>query len=101
MVSLRPRGVFEYLEILWRKKLLIFLVSASALISILLVIRRIPSLYESRSLIVISGQANDDQLVPGTPLAALTQQMTSQGNLSAIVRRYDLYRQAPGKPVDL
>src|SRR5215475_2349509 len=101
MESLRPRGVAEYLEILWRKKLLILLVAASVSVATFLIIRRIPSLYESRSLIVISGQANDDQLVPGTPLAALTQQMTSQGNLSAIVRRYDLYRQAPGKPPEL
>ena len=56
MEILRPRGLFEYLEILWRKKLLIFLVAASVSIATLLIIRRIPNLYESRSLIVISNQ---------------------------------------------
>jgi uncharacterized protein involved in exopolysaccharide biosynthesis len=101
METLRPRGVFEYLEILWRKKLLIFLVAASVLSATLLIIRRIPNLYESRSLIVISGQANDDQSPQGAPLAALTQQMVSLGNLTAIVRRYNLYPPASGKAPDL
>ena len=101
MESLRPRGMLEYLEILWRKKLLIFLVSASVLIATLLIIRRIPNLYESRSLIVISGQANDDQPLPGTLFASLTQQITSRGNLAAIIRRYDLYRKDSGQAPDL
>jgi protein tyrosine kinase modulator len=101
MESLRPRGVIEYLEILWRKKLLIFLVSASVLIATLLIIRRIPNLYESRSLIAISGQANDDQPLPGTLFASLTQQITSRGNLAAIIRRYDLYRKDSGQALDL
>src|SRR5262249_8413849 len=99
--SLRPRGVIEYLEILWGKKLLIFFVSASVLIATLLIIRRIPNLYESRSLIVITGQINDDQLLPGTKFAALTNQITSSGNLVAIIRRYDLYRKDSGQAPDL
>src|SRR5215470_16762501 len=101
MESLRPRGAIEYLEILWRKKLLIFLVSASVLIATLLIIRRIPNLYESRSLIVISGHANDDQPLPGMLFASLTQQITSRGNLAAIIHRYDLYRKDSGLAPDL
>jgi len=100
MESLRPRGVIEYLEIFWRKKLLIFLVAASVMTATFLIIRRIPNIYESRSLIVISGHGNDEQLVPGTPLAAVTQQMTSRGNLAAIIHRYGLYRPASGKASD-
>src|SRR5215510_1715470 len=100
MESLRPRGVIEYLEILWRKKLLIFFVSASVMTATILIIRRIPNIYESRSLIVISGQANDDQLPPSTTFAAVTQQMTGRGNLAAIIHRYGLYRQASGKASD-
>ena len=61
------------------------------LIASLLVISRLPNLYEARAQIVISGQANEERLVPGTPLAALTQQMTSQGNLSGIIRRRGVY----------
>src|SRR5262245_40169873 len=101
MERVRPRDAIEYLEILWRKKLMIFLVSASVLIATLLIIRRLPNLYESRSLIVITGQTNDDQPMPGTRFAALTHQITSSGNLMAIIRRYDLYRKDSGKAPDL
>src|SRR5215475_4758792 len=100
MECLRPRGVIEYLEILWRKKLLIFMVAASVLIAALLIIRRIPNLYESRSLIIITVRANEDQSPPGAQFAALTQQMTSRGNLAKIIGRYDLYRQVPGMASD-
>ncbi len=84
----------EYLKILWRKKLLIFLVAASMLIASLLVIRRLPNQYESGAQIVISSQANEERLVPGTPLAALTQQMISRSNLGAIIRLRGLYPNA-------
>src|SRR5262249_51879476 len=87
---------FEYFEILWRKKPLIFLVAASVSITAFLIIRRIPNIYESRASIVISNQGNDDRLLSGPTLAALLQQMISQGNLTAITRRHDLYHQAPG-----
>ncbi len=100
MGSMRARGVIEYLEILWRRKLLILLVAASMLVATSLIIRRVPSLYESRSLIVISGQANDQQLLPSTPLSALMQQVTSRGNLTSIVNRHNLFRSASGQPID-
>jgi len=98
MGILRPRGMFEYLGILWRKKLLIILVAASVAIATFLIIRRIPNVYESRALIVISnqGNGNNDPSLSSPPLSALTQRMTSQGNLTEIVRRYNLYPQTPG-----
>jgi uncharacterized protein involved in exopolysaccharide biosynthesis len=102
MEILRPRGLFEYFGILWRKKLLIFLVAASVSIAAYLIIRRIPNFYESHASIVISNPltGNDNRPPSGPPLSALTQQMTSQGNLMPIVRRYDLYRQTTGLPLD-
>jgi protein tyrosine kinase modulator len=102
MEILRPRGLFEYLGILWRKKLLIFLVAASVSIATLQIIRSIPSVYESHALIVISnqGNGNNDASLSGPPLSALTQRMTSQGNLTEIVRRYGLYPQPPGVAPD-
>jgi uncharacterized protein involved in exopolysaccharide biosynthesis len=103
MESLRPRGLFEYFEILWRKKLVIFLVAAPVVIAASLVIRRIPSIYESRASLAISiqGNGNDERLLPGASLAALTQQMTSYGNMATIIRHYDLYHQAAGQAPDL
>jgi uncharacterized protein involved in exopolysaccharide biosynthesis len=100
MENLRPRGVIEYLGALWRKKLLIFFVAASMATATFLIIRRVPNLYESRSLIVINIQANDDQSQPVTKFAALTQQLTSRGNLAALIHRYDIYRHAPGLASD-
>jgi uncharacterized protein involved in exopolysaccharide biosynthesis len=100
MEILRPRGLFEYLKILWRKKLLIFLVAASVSIATSQIIRRIPNVYESHASIAISNQGNNGQLPSSPSLHALTQRMTSLGNLAAIVRRYDLYNQIPGRGAD-
>ena len=102
MEILRPRGLFEYFEILWRKKLLIFLVAASVSIAAYLIIRRIPNFYESQASIVISnqGNGNNDRPLSVPTLTALLQQMISQGNLTAIIRRHDLYHQTPGRSPD-
>jgi hypothetical protein len=80
MEILRPRGLFEYLGILGRMKLLIFLVAASVSIATFLIIRRIPNFYEFPALIVISnqGNGNNDLLLSSPPLTALTQRMTGQ-----------------------
>src|SRR5262245_18977469 len=101
MEILRPRGLFEYFEILWRKKLLIFLVAASVSIASFLIIRRIPSIYESHASIVISNHGGNDERPLSVPtLTSLLQQMISQGNLTAITRRYDLYHQTNGPAPD-
>jgi uncharacterized protein involved in exopolysaccharide biosynthesis len=83
-------------------KLLILLVAASVSIATFLIIRRIPNVYESHALIVISnqGNGNNDPSLSSPPLSALTQRMTSQENLTEIVRRYDLYHQTPGVAPD-
>lgn len=91
MESMRPRSAAEYLQILWKKKLLILLVVTSMVIASFLVIRRLPNLYESRAQIVISNQANEVGGVSGTPLAMLTQQLTSRTNLLSIIRLRKLY----------
>src|SRR5262249_33872659 len=70
---------------------------ATVLTATSLIIRRIPNIYESRALIVISNRGNDTHLPPGATFASLTQQMTSQGNLAAIISRYDLYHQEGGR----
>ncbi|MBO0725508.1 MAG: hypothetical protein J2P52_07905 [Blastocatellia bacterium] len=101
MEVMRPRGLFEYLGILWQKKLLIVLVAASVSIATSQIIRSIPNIYESHALIAISNQGNGNEISPSSPpLTALTQRMTSQGNLAEIVRRYDLYNQTPGAVSD-
>ncbi|MBO0862838.1 MAG: hypothetical protein J2P21_30945 [Chloracidobacterium sp.] len=88
------------MAILWRKKLLIIVVATSVAIATSQIIRRIPNIYESHALIAISNQANNDGSPSSPPLATLTERMTSQGYLSEIVRRYDLYNQTPGALYD-
>jgi uncharacterized protein involved in exopolysaccharide biosynthesis len=102
MEIMRPRGLFEYLGILWRKKLLLFLVAASVTVATSQIIRRLPNIYESHASIAISNQGagNDGSSVSSPSLSTLTQRMTSQANLAAIVNRYNLYIQAPGAASD-
>src|SRR5262245_6186912 len=97
MEIMRPRGLFEYAGILWRKKALILLVAVSVTIATSQIIRRIPNIYESHASIAISNQsARDDRSSSVPSLSTLTQRMTSQGNLAEIVRRYNLYPQPSG-----
>ncbi|HEU0186245.1 MAG TPA: hypothetical protein VFS27_13070 [Blastocatellia bacterium] len=96
MEIMRPRGLFEYAGILWRKKALILLVAVSVTVATSQIIRHIPNIYESHASIAISNQgAGDDRSSPVPSLSNLTQRMTSQGNLAEIVRRYNLYPQPP------
>lgn len=94
MESLRPRRITEYVEVCWRRKRLIILMAAVMLIATFLVIRRLPNLYESRALVVITNQANDDRSAQGVQFATLMQQLTSRANLATLVRKYNLYRPA-------
>src|SRR5262249_16691076 len=101
MEIMRPRGPFEYLGILWRKKLLIFLVAASVSIATLQIVRRIPNIYESHASIAILNQGAGNEGSPSTiSLSTLTQQMTSQGKLTEVVRQQNLYPRARGEPSD-
>src|SRR5262245_56252888 len=102
MEIIRPRGLFEYLGILWRKKLLLILVAASVTMATSQIIRRLPDVYESHASIAISNQGagNDDRSISIPSLSTLTQRMTSQTNLAEIVKRYNLYLQTPGTASD-
>jgi uncharacterized protein involved in exopolysaccharide biosynthesis len=101
MDIVRPRGLFEYLMILWRKKLLILLVAASVSIATSQIVRRIPNIYESNASIAILNQGAGAEGSLSTPsLSTLTQQMTSQGNLTEVVHKYNLYPKATGEPSD-
>ena len=90
MGSLRPRNLIEYLQIIWRRRLLFFFMALVMLISTFFVIKEIPTLYESRALIVVYGNKYDDQ-TNGAQMAAVTEQVTSRSNLEALIQRYELY----------
>src|SRR6266404_2942213 len=90
MGSFRPRGLAECLQILWRRKSLILVITAVVLLAAGAVILRMPRLYESRALIVVSGSIYD-KTANGAQVAAVTEQITSRANLQALVERYNLF----------
>lgn len=90
MGSFRPRSIAEVLHILWRRKGLVLFVAGVVLVAALLVILRIPRVFESKSLIVVSG-AIYDRNANGAQIAAVTEQLTSRSNLEALVNKYQLY----------
>ncbi len=92
MESLRPRRIGEFVEILWRKKGLLALMSLAVLMASLFVIKRLPNVYESSSTIVIGQQASEEQRVQQSPrYSALLDQMISRDSVSQLIRKYDLY----------
>lgn len=92
-MQIRPRGLFEYFEILWRRKKLIFFVMLAMLIATYVVIRRIPFLYESRALIQVTNlqQMGDGMPEPGMKFTSVMQQLRSRGNLARVVKEHHLY----------
>ena len=52
MTSFRSRTLTEYIQIIWRRKLLIFLLATGMLISTFFLIDRLPNIYESRATVV-------------------------------------------------
>jgi uncharacterized protein involved in exopolysaccharide biosynthesis len=90
MGNFRPRGLAECVQILWRRKTLIVLIAVVVLLAAAAVIVRMPRLYESRALIVVSG-AIYDKTANGAQVAAVTEQITSRANLEALIQRYNLF----------
>src|SRR5215510_10795755 len=91
MIYIRPRRITEYLEILWRRKMLFVLMTSALLISTIYIVRRVPNLYESRASVVITAPTTDERLVQAVPFNLLTQQLTSRANLEQLLERYNLY----------
>lgn len=91
MTSFRSRTLTEYLQIIWRRKLLIFFVAVGMLISTFLLIERLPNIYESRATLVTSASLADRQAV-NARVAATTERLTSRAFLEPIVDRYDPYQ---------
>jgi capsular polysaccharide biosynthesis protein len=91
MESLRPRHLTEFLEILWRRKRLLLLMALVMLIATLIVIRRIPNMYESRALVVVNLRGDEQGLSETVRFSRLRQEMVSHNTLVTLVRKYNLY----------
>ncbi len=94
MESLRPRRLTEFLEILWKRKKLLFLMTAVMMFATYFVIRRVPNIYESRSLVVVKLRSDEQGGSQDARFSALQQELTSRATLATLVRKFSLYPKA-------
>src|SRR5262245_34864936 len=90
---IRPRRVFEWVEIIWRRKRVLFLMGLVMMVAAYVIIRRLPSVYESSTTIVVTHypQGPDDPVGESAQFSALIAYLKSRGNLLNLLQRYKLY----------
>ncbi len=91
MGNFRPRNPFEYLRILWRRKLLIILFAAAMLIATYIAMAPVPNVYEAKALIAIALQSSDERNAVDVQVAMVNQYLLSRSNLEPLINRYGLY----------
>lgn len=72
---------------------MLFLMAFVMLIATYIIIRRIPSLYESNAMVVVTTQTLPEDFTQKTSFASVMQHLTSRGNLAGVVQRHKLYPQ--------
>lgn len=90
MGTFRPRSVTEYVQVIWRRKLLVFLVATVLLISTFFVISKIPDVYESRASVVVAAQQDNREAIQSR-VAAISERLTSRSFLETVIERHNLY----------
>ncbi len=93
MDTMRPRRLTEFIEILWRRKRLLILMAAPMLIATFFVMRKIPNVYESRSLLVVNLRTDEQNEKESARFSALQQELTSRVTLATLLRKHKLYPQ--------
>ncbi len=63
------------------------------LIATYFIIRRIPSLYESRAMVVVTTLTLPEDFTKNTSYTSVMQQLISRGNLASLIQRHKLYPQ--------
>lgn len=96
MNSFRPRTIIDYLQIIWRRKLIIFLFSSAVMIAVYYAILPVRNIYEAKALIAITMPSNDEKGGMDVQLASVNQNLLSRANLESIVVRYNLYNNKSG-----
>jgi polysaccharide biosynthesis transport protein len=95
-MGLRPRNLTEYLLLLWHRKSLISLVTLGVIVATWWAINRLPNLYESRALIVLSGLQNEEgRQAAAAQVTLVTQQLNSRAVLDPLLERHQLYPNFP------
>src|SRR5437879_9494833 len=109
-VEFRPRKIGEYFDIVRRRKLLILLPAIAVGLAIAYVVYRLPDIYESTTLIVVTTSTLPNSGVPTITeetltreLTSISQVVTSRSSLQPLMEKYDLYKdeRKRGEPMEL
>jgi len=109
-IEFRQRKPSEYLKIIRRRKWLIILPVIAMTSAVSLVVRRLPDVYESVTLIVVKPSTLPTTVVPTVTEDTLTRQLTSiaqvvasRSSLEPLVKKYELYQpeRLRGEPMEL
>src|SRR2546423_1211074 len=109
-VEFRPRKIGEYFDIVRRRKWLILLPTIAVGLAISYVVYRLPDIYESTTLIVVTTSTLPNSVVPTITeetltreLTSISQVVTSRSSLQPLMEKYDLYKdeRRRGEPMEL
>jgi polysaccharide chain length determinant protein (PEP-CTERM system associated) len=98
-VEFRQRTPAEYLKIIWERKWLIVLPAIAVAVAVAWVVYRLPDVYESSTLIVVTPSTLPTSVVPTVSedtitrqLSGIAQVVTSRSSLEPLIEKYQLYR---------
>src|SRR5947207_8225161 len=109
-VEFRPRKTGEYFDIARRRQWLILLPTIATGLAISYVVYRLPDIYESTTLIVVTTSTLPNSVVPTITeetltreLTSISQVVTSRSSLQPLMEKYDLYKdeRLRGEPMEL
>lgn len=89
MGSIRARSFTEYLQMIWRRRLVLLVVTSAVLIAAMIVINRLPDIYEAHASVVVTGKHDDRQAIADR-VAAVRERLTSRQFLESVVQRHTL-----------
>src|SRR6186713_1497486 len=108
-VEFRQRTPAEYLKIIWERKWLIVLPAIAVAVAVAWVVYRLPDVYESSTLIVVTPSTLPTSVVPTVSedtitrqLSGIAQVVTSRSSLEPLVEKYELYarERQRGEPME-
>ncbi|HET6670622.1 MAG TPA: GNVR domain-containing protein [Pyrinomonadaceae bacterium] len=108
-VEFRQRKPSEYLKIAWQRKWLIILPAIAIATAVAWVVYRLPDVYESSTLIVVTPSTLPTSVVPTVTedtitrqLSGISQVVTSRSSLEPLVLKYELYQteRSRGEPME-
>jgi polysaccharide chain length determinant protein (PEP-CTERM system associated) len=99
-VEFRQRTPGEYAQIVWRRKWLIILPAIAITIAVAWVVRRLPNVYESTTLLIVKPSTIPGALVPtlsdvdlSMRINNISQMVASRSSLEPLIVKYDLYHE--------